>query len=601
MSAVLRRRAVLIAVGGLIACSERHPFVTAPDRAPVRADLAAAAAPDGPPPSGTFTLMLPASGNSAAAGPVEFASYDKKTRVEIRVTGYIYRYISPNPPWNPDIWNTLERYYGPGGTFSRADLTCYGNVFVLFSPLGGYVPCAESNAVELVETWVDTVVVQGTGNAQRTNVPDPSSTIRCGFPFAFPCYYYQGITTVTVTPVAKQLVVVVDSSHVGSGSKVKFTARRPDGKPVSVGTWEWHPGSEGGSTPGPTAGACEATDSTCVTALANTSPPETPAVQVGKMYARAIIDGVEEVAGVAVTVDPPKQRKLQLTLAVAEQIIRPRIPSAYFPGACQGRRYPEIPGGVTRVTVEARYSDGHAADGIDVTLETNFLPGSGGHDHQTEPRPGFGGFRVGSGGTPRAPLTAKTDADGRIQGEFVAEKVGGFERLKAKAMDGGNEVSDEKVVGIQVIGLLGLGASPDYVLTGTETLDGQNHLSNHWGLPFVLGALQSVAVSARYLVNGGDFAGPYVLQYNDMSIENGGVFDFHADFEPPHDTHNRGVDVDVSNVLSTSGGGRVFPGPGAKPLSYLDLQDVVRLQAVPGFVFDESDGNHYHVRFLPCP
>src|SRR2546430_4064603 len=35
--------------------------------------------------------------------------------------------------------------------------TLFRSVFVLFSPLGGYVPCAESNAVELDSTWIDTV------------------------------------------------------------------------------------------------------------------------------------------------------------------------------------------------------------------------------------------------------------------------------------------------------------------------------------------------------------------------------------------------------------------------------------------------------------
>src|SRR3989449_9228923 len=205
----------------------------------------------------------------------------------------------------------LERYYGPGGTFSRADLTCYGNVFVLFSPLGGYVPCAESNAVELDSTWIDTVVVQGIGRAQRTNVPnrrarvrnvgalrppdpldstwidtvvvqgigraqrtngpDPSSTIRCGFPFPFPCYYYLGTTAVTTTPVATQLIVVVDSSHGHTGSNGKFTAPLKDGRAVSVTGWEWHPGS-GGSTPGPTAGAGGAPAPTRVPGPPDTRP-----------------------------------------------------------------------------------------------------------------------------------------------------------------------------------------------------------------------------------------------------------------------------------------------------------------------------------------
>src|SRR5438034_7543600 len=57
----------------------------------------------------------------------------------------------------------------------------------------------------------------------RSQRSGPELTIRCGFPFPFPCYYYLGATAVTTTPVATQLIVVVDSSHVHTGSNVKFT------------------------------------------------------------------------------------------------------------------------------------------------------------------------------------------------------------------------------------------------------------------------------------------------------------------------------------------------------------------------------------------
>jgi hypothetical protein len=95
-------------------------------------------------------------------------------------------------------------------------------------------------------------------------------------------------------------------------------------------TWEWVPGSggepvvtasTGGVDPtaatvaGPTAGACQAVPgepAACAVALTNTSSAEMAVAQTGAMYARAVISGVEETAGVGVTVEPVVRAELKL-------------------------------------------------------------------------------------------------------------------------------------------------------------------------------------------------------------------------------------------------------------------------------------------------
>jgi hypothetical protein len=86
---------------------------------------------------------------------------------------------------------------------------------------GTAVACSENLADEHREEWVDTLALEGIARFQRFNVGAPI-IYRCDLN---PCYYYQGETTVTLTPVAAQLVVEADSTHVGSGSVVTFRAR----------------------------------------------------------------------------------------------------------------------------------------------------------------------------------------------------------------------------------------------------------------------------------------------------------------------------------------------------------------------------------------
>ncbi|MGH2609259.1 MAG: hypothetical protein ACRDHF_09245 [Tepidiformaceae bacterium] len=185
-------------------------------------------------------MVLRTQGGSAAFGPDPFETeFDRRTRVEIRVTGLIDRYYSNTPVWDDTRRGNLAYRYGPGGIMDAATFQCVGTVVVVFDA-GFYLPCSRNGLVSDTQAaWADTVVVQGKGFVVRNAVPEPSATLRCGDPlfFVHPCFTYDGTQSVTVTPVANELIVEADSTQVHSGSRVAFSARRRDGRPLGVVAW----------------------------------------------------------------------------------------------------------------------------------------------------------------------------------------------------------------------------------------------------------------------------------------------------------------------------------------------------------------------------
>lgn len=88
-----------------------------------------------------------------------------------------------------------------------------------------------------------------------------------------------------------------------------------------------------------------------------------------------------------------------------------------------------------------------------------------------------------------------------------------------------------------------------------------------------------------------------------MSLENGGKFDIPGDFDVDggeHWAHRRGVDVDLAWVYAREGGDRVFPRDhDAVRISETTLKDELKLIDPNAWVM--SHGQHFHLRFLPCP
>ena len=171
---------------------------------------------------------------------------------------------------------------------------------------------------------------EGAGTAYRPPGYPWSGLEQCGGLGQPTCYEYGGGHTVQLTPTAYKLQVVVDSSSVTSGSTVRFTARRSDGRTFTVQSWTWRPLTpvtpppiitlaskrRGGATMGherlasaddpaefgPEATGCGLTPTCDVVLTHNDAWVATP--QRGYMYVQATVDGVVETARAAVTVIP---------------------------------------------------------------------------------------------------------------------------------------------------------------------------------------------------------------------------------------------------------------------------------------------------------
>ncbi|HEX6940537.1 MAG TPA: hypothetical protein VF158_14065 [Longimicrobiales bacterium] len=183
---------------------------------------------------------------------------------------------------------------------------------------------------------------------------------------------------------------------------------------------------------------------------------------------------------------------------------------------------------------------------------------------------------------------------------YQAGAIGGQEKLRVVVRHDGATAEAAQTLDIRWSGLSEFGADAHHVLIGTETPLGQNHLSNHWAFLWANDQFHSIAENILKLANEATDERPYVIQYNDMSLESGGTFDINGNFAPAHYSHNRGVDADIAFVYGISGGGRIYPNdPGARRLSLADLRRAVAAVMQNAVVVREGD--HYHVRLLPCP
>jgi len=78
------------------------------------------------------------------------------------------------------------------------------------------------------------------------------------------------------------------------------------------------------------------------------------------------------------------------------------------------------------------------------------------------------------------------------------------------------------------------------------------------------------------------------LYINDASLPKGGLFDANGDWAMPHQTHRRGIDIDV-HTSDTTGA----PGITVKRLKLLRLVDKDLFRGI------KDEGNHLHIYFYP--
>lgn len=162
-------------------------------------------------------------------------------------------------------------------------------------------------------------------------------------------------------------------------------------------------------------------------------------------------------------------------------------------------------------------------------LSLERIPFSGGHVHgagsegelsQTE----F--FHTGEGMATIYPFT------------YTAPEASGL--IIIRSGDGVGHKDSYSVV-VQIPGLVSMSSRPSIVLTGATGA----HPANHYGRPDFVRAIENLA--DQFFA---EFSKP--LFVNDMSLPDGGLFDIHGNWSPPHQGHRDGVTVDISsNVMST--------------------------------------------------
>jgi hypothetical protein len=150
---------------------------------------------------------------------------------------------------------------------------------------------------------------------------------------------------------------------------------------------------------------------------------------------------------------------------------------------------------------------------------------SGGHDHDSPARP-KGTFQPSSGST----------GTGGLSTTYTSPEVSGIidVNLTGTAPDGTPLAPSTFTIGVQIDGLVALGAGANYDLVGATA----NHGNNHNATPTMNATLGNLADS--YVAA---FPGQRVA-YNDMSLPTGGLFDISGAWSKPHTSHRFGNDAD---------------------------------------------------------
>ncbi len=168
--------------------------------------------------------------------------------------------------------------------------------------------------------------------------------------------------------------------------------------------------------------------------------------------------------------------------------------------------------------------------------------------------------------------------DGRKTYTYLSSGIGGVDILFVRGTTDKDTAS--ATIDLKITGLEELTDGEHYDLVG-ETAQ---HRRNHYGTSNTIQKLRMLADSA--------FAdSSWVLQYNDLSLVNGGSFDSSPSNHPwdtPHQLHREGIHVDMSP--NSSGGRRLS----ADRIRFWVEQ---RLKGTFEEEFKDKPNHHFHLKF----
>ena len=179
-----------------------------------------------------------------------------------------------------------------------------------------------------------------------------------------------------------------------------------------------------------------------------------------------------------------------------------------------------------RLNFGCRHGGGYLT-GCLVSLFVDSRAGTGGHVHSSD-RPTGSFTRLFGTVDPHT---------GLLETVFTAPEASGIITIYGEAFHPLTFVrSEEFTIGVGFEGLVELPDSDQYLKIGSRP----EHPDNHFGTSTLVTRMQELAVAYREA-----YPDATPLEYNDMSLEFGGVFDLNKNWAPPHRGHRTGVHVDL--------------------------------------------------------
>ncbi len=229
----------------------------------------------------------------------------------------------------------------------------------------------------------------------------------------------------------------------------------------------------------------------------------------------------------------------------------------------------------TTVTVKVMDANNKPVKDYSFTISALVVPYSGGHDHDNN-RP-VGRF-VKSNNDTLSSFSDKTDENGMRTYTYLSSGFGGIDSIFVKGQTDKDTASVKILLKRDDFQLMQDGERYDLIGAYGEPGVISQHRVNHYGKQALINKLIQLADSAYA-------DSSYILQYNDMSLVNGGPFDIKNNWSTPHNTHREGTNVDI-RTWSADENNRA-----------LDKKYIKRLvtKKFDGKFLDE--GNHFHLTF----
>jgi hypothetical protein len=478
-----------------------------------------------PPTSG----ILPIPDSTTPAFTVTLPSYPDPLIAEFTVDGYVgvaYTRFSGPPKFAGVV--DAQGYTRNDVCRMQVKFTYFYNGIVT-----GWGPGACSGVGSAFKShWVDTATIQGNGSVSRggpiyqEEYECPTNTVPS---HGTACWSYDTASghTFTLRPLSASINLTtpgtaetapgyIDRPPAGTWTVFRVSATPSQIKninvPIRVISWQWTAATGGSGGTVLTGGATAIQRSAYIT-------------ENGSMVVSAVVNGLQQVD--TVTVGPPDSGVV--TIVPDSARMRPTIvlDPPYIPRHDTSTQV---------LTVSVRRPNGSAIPNRTVTLTLAATEGSAGHLHMGSPPKPAGSLN----GQPSA--TINTGPTGILHSVvFTAPAPAGPVVIRGVSTGSAPGLANIDVRTFPDV--IRYEAGVGYLLIGGDTHSGK-HPDNHYALQEHIAKLQQLASRFSQIYG-------HNLEYNDSSLEWGGLFDFDWEAHPwqtPHGGHREGKHTDLRQI-----------------------------------------------------